>query len=107
MDRLLRTSQTITISENRPADNIALPEGSFVEITAAKQIGDYTIVVSFSDGVDRIIDFGDFLRSNHNPLIREYLDADKFAQFRVEDGDLIWGDFGMCFPIADLYENRI
>jgi hypothetical protein len=47
------------------------------------------------------------LHGSRNPLIREYLKSERFNNFRVEDGDLIWDDYGLCFPIADLYENRI
>jgi hypothetical protein len=25
----------------------------------------------------------------------------------LEHGDLVWGDFDLCFPIMDLYENQI
>ena len=48
-----------------------------------------------------------FLRSSRNPLIRDYLEPSKFGNFRVEYGDLIWDDYGLCFPTNDLYENRI
>ncbi len=84
-----------------------LPEGAVIDITAAKQVGDYKIALSFSDGTQRIVDFENFLKSSRNPLIRDYLDAKKFASFCLEAGDLVWDDYGLCFPIADLYENRI
>ncbi|HEY2412993.1 MAG TPA: DUF2442 domain-containing protein [Pirellulaceae bacterium] len=84
-----------------------LAEGALIEITAAERIADYKLNVSFSDGVRRLIDFEPFLRSNTNPLIRLYLEAERFASFRVEDGDLVWDDYGLCFPIADLYEGGL
>jgi hypothetical protein len=59
------------------------------------------------DGAERLIDFEPFLRASQNPLIRAYLVREKFENFRVDHGDLIWDDYGLCFPIADLYENRI
>jgi hypothetical protein len=40
-------------------------------------------------------------------MIRAYLDPDRFAQFAIRDGDLMWGDYELCFPVADLYENTI
>ncbi len=67
----------------------------------------YSLNVSFSDGVQQVIDFEPFLSNSSNPQIRAYLDSAKFADFRVENGDLVWGDYSLCFPIADLYENRI
>jgi hypothetical protein len=70
-------------------------------------VAEYSINVSFSDGVQQVINFEPFLQASQNPQIRKYLDSAQFADFRVENGDLVWGDFGLCFPIADLYENRI
>jgi hypothetical protein len=40
-------------------------------------------------------------------MIRDYLEPSRFGTFRVEYGDLIWDDYGLCFPTAGLYENRI
>jgi len=84
-----------------------LPEGAIVDITAANRVADYELSISFSDGLERVIDFEPFLRRSQNPQIQAYLDVERFAQFRVEDGNLVWDDYGLCFPIADLYENRI
>ena len=53
----------------------------------------------------RLVDVEPFLRRSHNPLIRVYLDPARFAAFRVQDGDLVWDDYGLCFLVADLYEN--
>jgi hypothetical protein len=27
--------------------------------------------------------------------------------YRIEYGELVWGDYDLCFPIADLYQNRL
>ena len=67
----------------------------------------YKVKIEFDDGVVRTIDFGPFLESSRNPQIREFLDRKRFAKFEIQDGDLMWGDFELCFPIADLYEGRI
>ncbi len=32
---------------------------------------------------------------------------EKLKNFRVEHGDLVWGDYDLCFPIADLYHGHI
>src|SRR5205823_3515786 len=107
MDRLLHTSQAGRAAEDNHANPIVLAEGIFIDIIATEQVGNYKLSVSFSDGVNRVIDFEPFLRSSQNPQIRAYLEPDNFARFRVEEGDLVWDDYGLCFPIADLYENRI
>ena len=84
-----------------------LSDDAVIDIARAEQISDYKLKLYFSDGTERVIDFEPFLRSSRNPMIRAYLEREKFGNFRVEYGDLVWDDYGLCFPIADLYENRI
>jgi hypothetical protein len=84
-----------------------LSEGAVIDIVRVEQVSDYKLKLSFSDGVERVIDFEPFLRRSRNPMIRAYLDPRKFADFRLEYGNLMWDDYGLCFPIADLYENNI
>lgn len=84
-----------------------LAAGSVIDILQVARLADYKLKLCFSDGVDREIDFEPFLRRSSNPMIRAYLDRQKFANFRLEHGNLIWDDYGLCFPIADLYENTI
>ncbi len=84
-----------------------LSEGTVIDIVRVEQVSDYKLKLSFSDGVERVIDFEPFLRKSHNPMIRVYLDPQKFANFTLAYGNLTWDDYGLCFPIADLYENTI
>lgn len=84
-----------------------LSEGAVIDIVRVEQVSEYKLKLSFSDGVERVIDFEPFLRRSRNPMIRVYLDPRKFADFRLEYGNLMWNDYGLCFPIADLYENNI
>lgn len=84
-----------------------LSEDAVIDIVRVEQVSDYKLKLSFSDGVERVIDFEPFLRRSRNPMIRAYLDPRKFADFRLEYGNLMWDDYGLCFSIADLYENSI
>lgn len=84
-----------------------LSEGTAIDIVHAERVADYKLRLSFSDGVERVVDFEPFLRRSRNPMIRIYLDPQKFANFRIEYGNLIWDDYELCFPIADLYANNI
>ncbi len=86
---------------------MTLRPDAVIEITRAEHLADYKIKLLFSDGSERIVDFESFLRGSHNPMIRAYLDAGRFANFAVTHGDLMWDDYGLCFPIADLYEDNI
>jgi len=84
-----------------------LPEGAVVEICSAERTGDYALRLTFSDGAQRVVDFEPFLRGSRNPLISAFLDPAQFAKFSIKDGDLLWGDYDLCFPVADLYEGRL
>jgi hypothetical protein len=86
---------------------MTLPEGAVIEIVRAERLSEHRLRIYFSDGAERVVDFEPFLNSSQNPMIRAYLDPHKFGDFRLEDGDLIWDDYGLCFPIADLYEGTL
>ncbi len=78
-----------------------------INITTAKQIGDYQIFLQFDDESEQVINFKPFLSRSRHPDIREWLNLEKFSTFRLEYGELIWGDYDLCFPIADLYHNEL
>lgn len=78
-----------------------------VNVVSAVPAGEYRLAVRFDDGTERVVDFGAFLRDSRHPAVREWLDPVRFAAYRIEDGNLVWGDHELCFPVADLYLNRI
>jgi len=78
-----------------------------ISIEKADYKGDYVIGLRFSDGVERNVDFGSFLRNAKNPMTKKYLDKELFKSFTVDYGDLIWNDYELCFPIWDLHEGKI
>ncbi len=78
-----------------------------ISIEKAEYLGEYKIKFSFSDSVERIIDFSDFLRKAKNPMTKKYLDKQLFKKYSIEYGDIIWNDYEMCFPIWDLHEGEI
>ena len=78
-----------------------------ISINKADYVGEYKIMFLFSDGVERLIDFSDFLNNAGNPMARKYLDKTMFMNFSIEYGDIIWNDYEMCFPIWDLHEGKI
>lgn len=107
MDRLLHTPQKHRVGNDYAENQISLSEIAVIEIIRAEYLSGYTLKLRFSDGAERKIDFEPFLRRSRNPMIRAYLEPQKFANFRLSHGDLIWDDYGLCFPIADLYEDQI
>lgn len=86
---------------------MTLVEGIAIDVVRVERGSGYKLKLAFSDGVERVIDFEPFLQRSRNPMIRAYLEPGKFANFRLEYGNLMWGDYELCFPIADLYENNI
>ena len=79
----------------------------YLAITRADYVADHQIRLTFNDATTRTVDFGPFLAKARNPDTTDYRNLKKFRSFRVEDGDLVWGDYQMIFPIADLHRGEI
>jgi hypothetical protein len=80
---------------------------SVINVVTAEQVGDCQIRLGFDDDAVQIVDFKPFLSRSQHPDIRSYLDAARFATFRIEYGELVWGDYELCFPVIDLYRNQL
>ena len=80
---------------------------NYLEITEARYVSGYRIRLAFSDGAVRVVDFEPFLRKARNPDLTQYRQVRKFRSFRLHYGDLMWGDYEMIFPVADLYKGEI
>ena len=106
MDKLLRSSQVRGNREGHAQTSMIL-EDQIIDIDSVEYVHAYQLRLKFSDGKQCLVDFEPFLRGSLNPLIRRYLDLERFKNFTVEYGDLYWDDYEMCFPIADLYEGHI
>lgn len=78
-----------------------------INIVSAKQTGDYRILLRFNDQSEQEVDFKRFFAHSLHPDIQAYLDQNRFAAFRLEYGELVWGDYDLCFPVIDLYHNQI
>lgn len=78
-----------------------------INITSVEKIAQYQLRLVFDDGTVREVNFKDFLAQSHHPDIRAYLEESKFDAYHLEFGELVWRDFDLCFPIIDLYHNRI
>lgn len=80
---------------------------SEINIIEAEYLGAYRIRLRFDDDSVQETDFQPFLAAALHPQIQAFLNLEKFMGFRVEYGDLVWGDYDLCFPIFDLYQNQI
>ena len=80
---------------------------SIINILTAELVGDCRIRIRFDDASEQTVDFKRFLSDSAHPEIRAWLDPDRFSGFRLEFGELVWGDYELCFPMIDLYRNKI
>jgi hypothetical protein len=83
-----------------------IEENQLISVDQAEYLENYKIRLLFNDGKEQIIDFENFIVASRNPHINKYRDLTLFKQFKITDGDLEWNDYDLCFPIADLYENK-
>jgi len=82
-------------------------QSQVIKIENVAYMGDHKLKLSFNDGMEQMIDFGPFLSASLNPLIRKYLNPEVFKKYEIDNGDMEWNDYDLCFPVADLYENNI
>jgi hypothetical protein len=78
-----------------------------INITSVEKAGKYQLHLQFDDGTEQIVDFKEFLSHSRHPDIRAYMEDSKFDTYHLEFGELVWGDYDLCFPIIDLYHNQI
>jgi len=86
---------------------MSLEPGQEVNIVSAEHAGGYRLWLTFSDHYKTIVDIAPMLEHSMNPQTRQFLDTDRFLSFRLEWGNLVWGDYDMCFPIEELYEGHV
>jgi hypothetical protein len=78
-----------------------------INILAVQQVGDYRLHLRFDDATEQTVDFYPFLSHARHPEIRAWLSPERFASYRLEYGELVWGDYELCFPVIDLYRNQV
>ena len=79
----------------------------YLRVKEAKYVPRHRVDIKFNDGTHRVVDFGPFLKQARNPMFTKYRRPKAFKSFHIQDGDLMWGDFEMIFPIMDLYRGSI
>ena len=84
-----------------------LVEGKVVDVVSITNTDAYTLRLRFGDGHESVLDFGPFLRRSMNPQTRRFLAREKFRSYSLKDGNVVWGDYDMCFSIEQLYTGRL
>jgi hypothetical protein len=79
-----------------------------IHVERASYIGLYRIELEFNDKTKQTIDFGDFLIKHPHPQHDKYRDLKLFKQFKIEDGNIVWGEnWDLIFPIYQLYKGKL
>jgi hypothetical protein len=79
----------------------------YLRVIEATYVPRHRVDIEFNDGTRRVVDFGPFLKQARNPMFTKYRRLREFKSFHIHDGDLMWGDYEMIFPIMDLYHGTI
>ena len=58
-------------------------------IKNAKDIGNLTVCLQFSDDTTQTVNIGDFIRRHPHPQYNKYLDPRKFKRFYIENGNIV------------------
>lgn len=82
-------------------------ETDLIRITEAHYTTGYSIEITFSDQSTQTINFEPYMIKSPVPNINKYLDKGKFKKFFVVDGNLIWKNTEMTFPLADLHSGKL
>ena len=79
-----------------------------MKVTEAKDLGNLFLRITFSDGTERDVCIGDFIRRHPHPQYNKYLDPKKFKRFNIENGNVVWGkNWDLIFPIEQLYAGEL
>jgi hypothetical protein len=79
----------------------------YIDVEHAEYISGRKLRLRFNDGTEQQVDFGPFLRKARHPDLEKYKRISGFKKFRVEGGNIMWGDYEMIFPVMDLYRGEI
>lgn len=77
-------------------------------ITNVTNAGNLCVDIVFNDKTQQRIDVGEFIHRHPHPQYNKYLNADLFATFKLDDGNVVWGDdWDLIFPIEQLHQGKI
>lgn len=77
-----------------------------LNIIAAEYMGNLSVKISFNDNTANVIDVGTFIKKHPHPEYNKYLDEKKFKKFKLDCGNIVWGNnWDLIFPIDQLYNG--
>jgi len=78
-----------------------------ITIKSARHLKNHRLVVEFSDGAWRAVDFKPFLERSNYPGYKKYRKISEFKKYQIIDGNINWDDYNMIFHVEDLYKGKI
>jgi hypothetical protein len=79
-----------------------------INVNSATYDGDYALLILFSDGMQKRVDFSPFIESIQASYLKKYKNPDKFKDFKIESGNVVWGkDWDLIFPVKQLYSGKV
>lgn len=77
-------------------------------VNKAEHVEGYILLITFSNGVARKVDFSPFLNNTKARYLSKYKKIDNFKSFKIEEGNVVWGkNWDLIFPIKQLFRNSI
>ncbi|MDZ4822631.1 MAG: DUF2442 domain-containing protein [Flavobacteriales bacterium] len=77
-------------------------------VTDAKSLSDYRLLIAFSDGAVREVDFGPYLHQRDRGYYVRYRQKKEFMKFKLVDGNIVWGkNWELIFNLDELYTGNI
>ncbi len=85
-----------------------MPQSISISVKEASYLEGFTILISFSDGKTKKVDFSKFINTNHKEVLAKYKDVTNFKKFKIEEGNIVWGkNWDLIFPVHQLYSGKI
>lgn len=105
MDSILSAKNRTKKRKDNPQNQVAKNP---VQVINASYVEGYKVEIWFSDTTVKIVDFGHFLQKHPHPQYNKYQDTELFKQFKIEAGNLVWGEnWDLIFPISQLHKGAI
>jgi hypothetical protein len=79
-----------------------------IEISKAKQVGDYQIELVFNNKKKGVVDLKNTIFTDHREIFKELKDLNKFKKFKIEFDTLSWENGLDLAPefLYDLLNNK-
>ena len=78
-----------------------------ISITNANYVEGYKVELYFNDKTQQIVDFGKFLNKYPHPQYDKYKDLVTFKTFKIEGGNVIWGEvWDLIFPVWQITKEK-